>query len=73
MRSKAPLIEKVKYVLKCVGYAILFITIVNILNGCATSTGGSFCDIYEPVYGAPASDEPDAIDYNNAAYEELCL
>lgn len=73
MRKQAPLKDQIKHALKCAGYVMLFILIINILNGCATNTGADFCDIYAPIYGIPASPEPDAIDYNNAAYEELCL
>lgn len=42
--------------------------------GCATRTGGSFCDVYEPVYPDYQKDTPETlrqIDRNNVVYD-LC-
>lgn len=49
--------------------------IILLLSGCTTGLGGSFCEIYEPVYPDYKHDTAETIrqiDRNNVVYMECC-
>lgn len=63
--------------------SVLVLTSVFLI-GCATSTGGSFCAIAEPIFASEGGIETRGniydtsetlrqIDSHNAAYESLCV
>lgn len=55
-------------------FATACAAILLTLPGCAPASRGDFCEIYQPVYTAPADteDTKSQSDANNAVWQELC-